>query len=89
MKEFDTWGECPTCGYTFTKATGVGHDEGPSKGDYTLCISCGELLVFKKNRTVRKANLAEKMHSLFHPEILEAQLRIRTRGRIERGTNRN
>lgn len=42
---------CPTCGAKNNAATCVSNDEsiGPSKGDVTLCVVCGELLVFDEN----------------------------------------
>ena len=41
---------CPTCGARNNAATCVSDDDArPATGDVTLCIECGELLVFDEN----------------------------------------
>lgn len=38
---------CPTCGMANDGATSVvGEDSAPREGDTTLCVGCGEILVF-------------------------------------------
>lgn len=38
---------CPTCGMPNDGATSViGEDSAPREGDTTICIGCGEILVF-------------------------------------------
>lgn len=37
---------CPWCGYRFDATSGVAHDNTPSPGDFTVCISCASVLQF-------------------------------------------
>lgn len=46
-KTYETAGKCPHCGYGFEAATALSGGKGPSNGAVSLCIGCGEWMVFK------------------------------------------
>jgi hypothetical protein len=53
---------CPKCGAHLDAAMPVGKEEDtarPAPGDYSVCITCGALLVFEKNMRVRELSLEE------------------------------
>jgi hypothetical protein len=51
-------GKCPTCGYSLEAVTMIGGDQkSPRVGDFSVCFGCGEILVFKKNLSLRLAEL--------------------------------
>lgn len=50
---------CPTCKHQLDGFGGVNHEEKPTPGDYTVCISCCEMLVFSKAMTLRKPSVLE------------------------------
>lgn len=37
---------CPYCNHVLDGLTGVGHGQMPSAGDFSVCMCCGELLIF-------------------------------------------
>jgi predicted RNA-binding Zn-ribbon protein involved in translation (DUF1610 family) len=37
---------CPHCGERADAATSIGHEIPPSPGDRTLCLPCGEWMIF-------------------------------------------
>ena len=47
---------CPQCSYEMTDASGVGHNERPSPGDWTVCIRCAAVLRFTEEIGVREAS---------------------------------
>ena len=51
--------ECPICGYAMDEATGVEPGAGPREGSLSLCLSCGELMVFRADLTQRRMTAAE------------------------------
>jgi hypothetical protein len=40
---------CPMCGENLSAATGVKEDTTPKTGDISICIYCGEYLVFDED----------------------------------------
>lgn len=52
---------CPYCDYRLDSASNIlDHDEaGPKPGDWTICISCAQPLVFDENIIVRKPRAGE------------------------------
>lgn len=43
------WTVCPFCGQHHDAVTGVGTRGGPSDGDATMCIECGQMCVFDRS----------------------------------------
>lgn len=53
---------CPTCGYVVDSATHVGDKEiSPNDGDLSLCLKCGEILVFNPDLSLRASTLNDLM----------------------------
>lgn len=51
---------CPACGYVMDDATAAdGSNVWPEPGDFSLCLRCGEVLVYNGQMTVRRATNAE------------------------------
>lgn len=55
MKSFEMEGcKCPTCQANLGGCTAVdGSDEGPTVGDITVCLYCGEILEFTEGLRVK------------------------------------
>ena len=59
-KPFETApSRCPYCDYLLDVATGFLNEGGPSPGDWTICMSCAQTLVFDDNMVVRKPRAGE------------------------------
>lgn len=80
---------CPQCGYELTGSTHVqgGQPSLPEPGDNSVCINCGQVLVYESDCRLRKAtvrDIGELMSE--NPEgwavIEKAQMFIRRRGRF-------
>jgi len=50
---------CPGCGARLDAASGVGHDERPKPGDWSICFRCARPLVFIEGGALREATAAE------------------------------
>jgi hypothetical protein len=50
---------CPYCGHLFTHASNVEDDAPPEPDDATICIGCGEALLFTAHLGVRKPTVEE------------------------------
>lgn len=69
--------KCPFCGdKKLNRSTPVTNDEAPVPGDFTVCIKCGELLVFDLDLRLRKPTEDEKQRALGIPQITEHQILI-------------
>ena len=58
-------GACPSCSRQLTGATAIGQgdkpsDNRPKRGDATICIYCGALLVFTRGLKLRHATEDER-----------------------------
>lgn len=78
---------CPECNYTLTGATKVhGEEAMPEKGDSSVCINCGQVLIYEADLTLRKPTAAEISDIMDCAEawavIEKAQMFIRKRGRF-------
>jgi hypothetical protein len=74
---------CPTCGYTLNAVGDINNKEirAPRCGDASICISCGELLEFNEDLSLKKIS-AEVIIALGKEslgELLEFQEFIRNR----------
>jgi len=65
---------CPWCGHKLDCATALEKGAKPRRGDITLCIQCGKLMVFKKDLTVRKPTSDEAALFLKDPNVTLAQI---------------
>jgi hypothetical protein len=54
-------GYCPACKKRLTGATGATGDHGPRPGDVSVCLYCGEVLIYGKYLRVRRPTPAELM----------------------------
>jgi len=53
---------CPTCGKENDSASCLQDESAdPSPGDFTVCIGCGEILVFTEKLTTRVPTISELM----------------------------
>ncbi len=73
--------ECPVCHYVFDCASAMRGNATPQLGDLSLCIECGELLVFTADLSVRLADLndALKLDKQSNQDVDRAQRLIRGR----------
>ena len=63
---------CPKCGHRLDRATGLQDDLAQARpGDLSLCIACGEMLVFEEGLLLRSL-APEEFNALESP--LQAQL---------------
>jgi hypothetical protein len=54
---------CLSCGKLLDACTAVDADGGPSPGDFTVCISCGHLMAFADDLTLRELT-GHEMHAV-------------------------
>jgi hypothetical protein len=54
---------CLSCGKMLDGCTAVDADGGPCPGDFTVCISCGHLMAFADDLTLRELT-SEEMHAI-------------------------
>jgi transcription initiation factor IIE alpha subunit len=50
---------CPACGKRLSAATGIKEDAVPNSGDISICVYCGEYLVFDDNLHSRSMSQEE------------------------------
>lgn len=56
--------KCPACGHVVDRATLPGDESvSPRAGDFSVCIECGGVLVFRSDLTVDVANIAELLYA--------------------------
>ncbi len=70
---------CHTCGKVLDAATDTGDAPTPRPGDVSICIGCGELMIFTKGLRLRMPTVKEKRDCLQNPKVMAAQLFIRGR----------
>jgi hypothetical protein len=78
---------CPQCDYKLTGATIVhGVDQKPEEGDVSICLNCGQVLVYAADLILRVATRQEVREIMEQGEawavIEKAQMLIRRRGRF-------
>jgi hypothetical protein len=53
---------CPYCGYFVDRASGVRDwNSRPDPGDFSICMSCGGVMRFNPNMTLRKITALDKI----------------------------
>ena len=63
---------CPICKYEMDRATYADKEERkPSPNDYSVCLKCGEILVFSEDLFLREATISDLM---LIPSDVERQL---------------
>jgi hypothetical protein len=51
---------CPHCGAKLDASTELGEDDAaPIPGDYSMCLHCGCILIYKPDMTMRRAELED------------------------------
>lgn len=60
---------CPACGYELDMATNAFGKERPKRGDATVCLRCGNVMVFRKNLTVRSLTDEERERVKKDPRV--------------------
>jgi hypothetical protein len=50
---------CPRCGYMLDAATNILRSEGPEASDVSMCLSCGAVLEFRADTTLREMTAPE------------------------------
>jgi hypothetical protein len=79
---------CPQCEYRLDASGRFGEDEGsPEKGDASVCLNCGQLLIYDADLRLQKATVRDIGELMAEtPEawatIEKAQMVIRQRGRF-------
>lgn len=78
---------CPQCDYKLDAATiARGADHIPELGDYSICINCGQVLIYRADLTLRQATAPEISELMECSEawatIEKAQMFIRQRGKF-------
>lgn len=78
---------CPACSYSLTGAmVAHGDDRGPVEGDSSICLNCGQVLIYRADLTLRCPTRLEIRKLMFDrpswAAIEKAQVAIRERGRF-------
>lgn len=60
---------CPFCGATMSGACNLFGEEGPSPGDFTICIECEAVLTFDQGYHLRAATDAELKEIASDPRL--------------------
>jgi hypothetical protein len=64
---------CLNCGHLLTACGGPkGDDPPPDEGDFTICLYCSHLMVFRRDLSVRNPTSAEIISAAGDKSILEA-----------------
>jgi hypothetical protein len=73
--------KCPECGYEMDEAAPVDGDEKvqPIAGDISICLNCGEVLIFTEALALRRADKTEELPE----DAVAAQMFVRNRGRYK------
>ena len=79
---------CPACGYMFDRATSLEGGRKPEEGDLSICLSCGDLGMFKADGTLTSvtdvAALLAEMEPKTRRNVELSRQFIRARGPIPR-----
>lgn len=77
-------GNCPTCFVKLDMATGETPDAVPQDGDASVCMNCGEILVFRSNRPVlaQPEDIYRWRQDPGFDKLKFLQLIVKSRGRI-------
>jgi len=73
---------CHKCGHDLDAATSF-HDRKPSEGCCSICIGCGNIMIFNADLTLREPTETERRHFGLIPEVIAVQIYIRSRQKEE------
>jgi hypothetical protein len=59
---------CPKCGYSFNHTSNLTGKGRPKPGDITLCMRCGQILLFRPDLTVELAADEQAVLAELKPE---------------------
>jgi hypothetical protein len=76
---------CTNCHKVVDAASGVGTDDSPDPGDFTICIYCGHLMVFADDLTLRELTEDEMVDVAGDRRLLAVQ---RARGAMVKEENK-
>lgn len=77
---------CPACGYLMDAATPVdGGKDGPTPGDFSVCLNCGEMLVYEAGLKLRKLSPQDDVSPDNLAELRRARRLIINRGAFKPG----
>jgi hypothetical protein len=68
---------CLQCKHKLDAATSVGHNNGPSPGSVSICVSCGAIAIFAEDGSLREATVDERFEIIEIPEVKKAIALIR------------
>lgn len=68
---------CPHCGKKFDATSNMTGKHKPRKGDVSVCIACGGILIIKKDLTVRRPTKEEHQKVSLDPVVMKIQLYVR------------
>lgn len=85
---------CPTCKYVVDQATCVSDESvrEVKEGDYSICLNCGEILVFNADKTQRRAEKDDFMRLMGHPQakmLAQIQYYISKRGPLPKDDDKH
>jgi hypothetical protein len=61
---------CTACGTKLNGATGIATDGAPSPGDITVCLSCGHVMAYADDLTLRDLTDAEMVEIAGDPRLV-------------------
>lgn len=65
--------KCLNCGYEMDRASCVNNDCAPDPGDITICMSCGHLMAFADDLSLRALTDAEMVAVAGNKRIVDIQ----------------
>lgn len=66
---------CPKCGYLMNKSTDAfSSSVKPTEGDVSMCLMCGNLMLFNADLSVREPTEAERRELSVLPQIVEVDI---------------
>jgi hypothetical protein len=66
--------KCLACNYKIDATTSAFGEHKPRAGDYTMCLNCGAVSIFKEDLTLRAPTPEEKRAIATNAEITQAQI---------------
>jgi len=80
--------KCPYCGSDVVGAKCLdGTSATPKKGDYSVCASCGEVLVFANDKgTIRKITIQEEVTMPDDVRDVISHIQVMVKGKARRKT---
>jgi hypothetical protein len=67
------WSNCLDCGKAMDAASAMTHDNPPKKGDVSICLYCGHIMIFRGNLTLRALTDEEMLEIAGNPQLIQMQ----------------